>query len=130
MLKVGNGERRRTHDVDIEISAFLPPVKTEVCAAAFMAWDRCRESRFPCNSLASRGKDDIEPIANRIVPADNCHIPTRGAVNSMVTPDIELPQTVGALGARLEDGNEELVLKTAAERLRSHGLLQVWDGQS
>jgi hypothetical protein len=68
MLKVGNGERRRTHDVDIEISAFLPPVKTEVCAAAFMAWDRCRESRFPCNSLASRGKEEEEEEITSVQP--------------------------------------------------------------
>jgi hypothetical protein len=48
----------------------------------------------------------------------------------MVTPDIELSQTVGAFGSFLEDGNEELVLKTAAKRLRRHGLLQMWDRES
>ncbi len=48
----------------------------------------------------------------------------------MVTLDIELPQTLGAVGSFLEDGNDELVLNTAVKRLRRHGLLQMWDRES
>jgi hypothetical protein len=49
----------------------------------------------------------------------------------MVAPDIQLPQAARALGARLENGDQELVLKAAAERLWGHCLLQVgnWESQ-
>jgi hypothetical protein len=49
----------------------------------------------------------------------------------MVAPDIQLPQAARALGALLEDGDQELILKAAAERLRGHGLLQMgnWESQ-
>eukprot|EP00884_Botryococcus_braunii_P006266 jgi/Botrbrau1/15640/Bobra.4_1s0025.1 len=43
----------------------------------------------------------------------------------MVAPDIQLPQAARALGAMLEDGDQELLLKVAVERLRGHCLLQV-----
>jgi hypothetical protein len=49
----------------------------------------------------------------------------------MVAPDIQLLQAARALGAKLEDGHQELILKAAAERLRGHCLLQMgnWESQ-
>eukprot|EP00884_Botryococcus_braunii_P011199 jgi/Botrbrau1/2007/Bobra.0052s0047.1 len=49
----------------------------------------------------------------------------------MVAPDIQLTLTARALGAMLEDGDQELILKAAAERLKGHCLLQMgnWESQ-
>jgi hypothetical protein len=53
MLKVGNSERRRTDDIDVEVTALFPPVKTKVRATTLMARDGCRKRWFPGDALSS-----------------------------------------------------------------------------
>jgi hypothetical protein len=53
MLKIGNSERRRINDIDVEVMAYFPLVKMEVCTTAFRARDGCRKRWFPGDSLSS-----------------------------------------------------------------------------
>jgi hypothetical protein len=51
MLKVGNSERRRTDDIDVEVTVLFPPVKTKVRTTTLMAG--CRKGWFPGDALSS-----------------------------------------------------------------------------
>ncbi len=74
ILKVGRSERRRTDDIDVEVTA--PHVKTEIRTTTLMARYDCRKSWLPGDALSSRSKDWIKAIANGVMPADYCHIST------------------------------------------------------
>jgi hypothetical protein len=66
-------------------------MKTEVCAATFLARYGGGEGRLSGDALPSRSEDGVKTIANSVMPTNDGDITPGGAVNSVVAPDIQLP---------------------------------------
>jgi hypothetical protein len=66
-------------------------MKTEVCAATFLARHGGGEGWLPGDALPSGSEDGVKTFANCVMPTNDDDITPRGAVNSVVAPDIQSP---------------------------------------
>jgi hypothetical protein len=66
-------------------------MKTEVCAATFLARHGGGEGWLSGDALPSGSEDGVKTIANSVMPTNDGDITPGGAVNSVVAPDIQLP---------------------------------------